>query len=256
MAVGDEGAAPEGLAHVALGSCQPEHDRERDDRQGDPDGTRVRPILSDDRPDRLEPHVRGENQEGRRDEARGATLDRLDPFLIRATNGLRAEPPDQDRPGDALDETVDAEADEGDAAGGEPSPDGDDALDDVPADISGPRIEEAVALREAHLEAPILAWLLEPRFVPAALARGIDVSASSTVDLEGIARAAQIAGRRARVHLKLDTGLHRAGVPLSAWLGVLRQAVQLESTRLLRFVGIWSHLSHGDVLGQGRTVGS
>jgi alanine racemase len=111
------------------------------------------------------------------------------------------------------------------------------------------RIEEAVALREAHLEAPILAWLLEPRLVPAALARGIDVSASSTADLEGIARAAEIAGRRARVHLKLDTGLHRAGVPSSDWLAVLRQAVRFESTRLLRVVGVWSHLSHGDVLG-------
>ena len=110
-------------------------------------------------------------------------------------------------------------------------------------------IEEAVALREAHLEVPILAWLLEPRLVPAALARGIDVSASSAADLEGIARASEIAGRRARVHLKLDTGLHRAGVPSSDWLAVLRQAVRFESIRLLRVVGIWSHLSHGDVLG-------
>ena len=110
------------------------------------------------------------------------------------------------------------------------------------------RIEEAVALREAHVEAPILAWLLESRLVPGALARGIDVSASSTADLEGIARAAATAGRRARVHLKLDTGLHRAGVPPSDWLAVLRHAVRLESTRLLRVVGVWSHLSHGDVV--------
>jgi alanine racemase len=111
------------------------------------------------------------------------------------------------------------------------------------------RIEEAVALRAAHLEAPILAWLLEPGRIPAALARGIDVSASSTADLEGIARAAEIAGRRARVHLKLDTGLHRAGVPPSSWRPVLRDAARLESTRLLRVVGVWSHLSHGDVVG-------
>ena len=111
------------------------------------------------------------------------------------------------------------------------------------------RIEEGVALREAHLEAPILAWLLEPRLVPAALARGIDVSASSTADLEVIARAAETAGRRARVHLKLDTGLHRAGVPPPAWLAVLRHAARLESTRLIRVVGVWSHLSHGDVVG-------
>jgi alanine racemase len=111
------------------------------------------------------------------------------------------------------------------------------------------RIEEAAALRDAYVEAPILAWLLEPRLVPAALARGIDLSVSSTDDLEGIARAAEIAGRRARVHLKLDTGLHRAGVPSSDWLAVCRQAVRFESARLLRVVGVWSHLSHGDELG-------
>ena len=110
------------------------------------------------------------------------------------------------------------------------------------------RIEEAVALREAHLEAPILAWLLEPRLVPAALARGIDLSASSIADLDGIARAAEIAGRRARVHLKLDTGLHRAGVAPTAWLATLRHATRLEAGRLLRVVGVWSHLSHGDAV--------
>lgn len=110
------------------------------------------------------------------------------------------------------------------------------------------RIEEALALREAFLEAPILAWLLDPRLVPTALARGIDVSASSAADLEGIAHAAETAGRRARVHLKLDTGLHRAGVPPSAWPAVLRLAMRLESARLLRVVGVWSHLSHGDVV--------
>ena len=111
------------------------------------------------------------------------------------------------------------------------------------------RIEEAVALREAHLGAPILAWLLEPRLVSTAFARAIDVSASSIADLEVIAGAADIAGRRARVHLKLDTGLHRAGVSPSDWLAVLRHAGRLESSRLVRIVGIWSHLSHGDVAG-------
>ncbi|HEY6012441.1 MAG TPA: alanine racemase [Candidatus Limnocylindrales bacterium] len=111
------------------------------------------------------------------------------------------------------------------------------------------RIEEAVALREAHLAAPVLAWLLEPRLVPAAVARGIDISASSSADLEGIARAAETAGRRARVHLKLDTGLHRAGVPPSAWPAVLRLAARLASGGLVRVVGVWSHLSHGDVVG-------
>jgi alanine racemase len=123
------------------------------------------------------------------------------------------------------------------------------ALESGAAWLGVARIEEAIALREAHLAAPILAWLLEPRLLPAALARGIDVSASSTADLDGIARAAETAGRRARVHLKLDTGLHRAGVSPSAWPAVLRLAARLASAGLVRVVGVWSHLSHGDVVG-------
>ena len=47
---------------------------------------------------------------------------------------VQREAPDQDRAGSALDEAVDAEREEGDAAGGERGGDGDDALDDVPAD--------------------------------------------------------------------------------------------------------------------------
>jgi alanine racemase len=109
------------------------------------------------------------------------------------------------------------------------------------------RIEEAVAFREAHIEAPILAWLIDPRLLPTAVARRIDVSASSMADLEAIAEAAETTGRRARVHLKLDTGLHRAGVPSAEWPAVFQHAVRLEARRLIGVVGVWSHLSHGDL---------
>ena len=82
---------------------------------------------------------------------------------------------------------------------------------------------------------------------------GIDVSASSAEDLERIAAVG--ARRPAQVHLKLDTGLHRAGVPLEAWPAVVVRAAELERLRRLRVRGIWSHLAHADVRGDARNLG-
>jgi alanine racemase len=70
--------------------------------------------------------------------------------------------------------------------------------------------QEALGLRAAGFEAPILVVGWSP---PATLddlaTSGVDVS---VVDAEGIrAVAAAAGGRRLRVHLKIDTGLHRLG---------------------------------------------
>ncbi len=107
------------------------------------------------------------------------------------------------------------------------------------------RLREGLALRAAGLRAPILAWLLEPACLRDAIDAGIDLSASSAEDLDRIAAAGATA--RPQVHLKLDTGLHRAGVPLADWPAVVDHAVALERRGRLRVRGAWSHLSHGDV---------
>lgn len=108
------------------------------------------------------------------------------------------------------------------------------------------RMREALELRSAGIVAPVLAWVLEPALVRQAIDRNVDVSASSIDDLE------QIAGCRARfpaaVHLKLDTGLHRAGSPASGWLALVMRAAALEAGGRLQVRGLWSHLSHADVL--------
>jgi alanine racemase len=107
------------------------------------------------------------------------------------------------------------------------------------------RMREGLAIRAAGLPAPVLAWLLEPGFLGEAIDAAIDVSVSSVDDLECIAAAATT--RHAEVHLKLDTGLHRAGVPVELWPAVMARAAALERRRRLHVRGIWSHLSHGDV---------
>lgn len=114
------------------------------------------------------------------------------------------------------------------------------------------RTREALALRAAGIDAPILAWLLEPGLVRAAVDNGVDLSVSSVDDLRRIAEVDS--SRRAFVHLKLDTGLHRAGAAAETWAEVVGQAARLEGQGRIRVRGIWSHLSHGDVLGHPNNV--
>ena len=78
-------------------------------------------------------------------------------------------------------------------------------------------LDEALELREAGIDAPILAWLHDPDAdFAAAVAADVDLGVSSLDQLErpqpqrgGIRRVAI----RAVVHLKIDTGLSRNGVP-------------------------------------------
>lgn len=103
------------------------------------------------------------------------------------------------------------------------------------------RVGEALALRSAGLRVPILAWLDDMAAVaPAAAAADVDLSVSSLAELEAVA------GQRlaVRVHLKLDTGMHRAGCPVTRWVELVTRAAQAERPGAIRVVGVWSHLSH------------
>lgn len=103
------------------------------------------------------------------------------------------------------------------------------------------QVSEALELRRAGLDAPVLAWLFDPARAAAAVAARIDLSVSSPGDLAAVARA----GGVPRIHLKLDTGLHRSGCPGEDWARLVGAAASLESAGRVRVVGVWSHLSHG-----------
>ncbi|GAA2630590.1 alanine racemase [Streptomyces axinellae] len=106
---------------------------------------------------------------------------------------------------------------------------------------------EALQLRRAGIQAPILSWMHLPTedFAPAVLA-DVDLSATSVPHLAGVASGAERAGRTARVHLKIDTGLNRGGTPPSDWPALVEAARGYEREGLLRVVGVWSHLVHSD----------
>jgi alanine racemase len=107
-------------------------------------------------------------------------------------------------------------------------------------------ISEALALRAAGIEAPMLAWLhtTESNF-GAAVAAGVDIGCSGW-ELDRIVAAAREQERPARVHLKVDTGLGRNGVTLEGWDHLVGEALEYQDQGLLRVVGIFSHLAVAD----------
>jgi alanine racemase len=109
-------------------------------------------------------------------------------------------------------------------------------------------IPEALALRTAGIDAPILAWLHgEDADFAAALAAGIELGLSSLVQLEAVADAVSTgAPGPAVVQLKLDTGLSRNGCAPADWPGLVARAAALEAEGVVRVAGVFSHLSNTD----------
>ncbi|MBX7445234.1 MULTISPECIES: alanine racemase [unclassified Arthrobacter] len=107
-------------------------------------------------------------------------------------------------------------------------------------------ISEALALRAAGIDAPLLAWLhtTDSNF-GAAVAAGVDIGCSGW-ELERIVAAAREQERPARVHLKVDTGLGRNGCTPEDWDRLVGEAVEYQDQGLLRVVGIFSHLAVAD----------
>jgi alanine racemase len=109
-------------------------------------------------------------------------------------------------------------------------------------------LAEAFELREAGVDAPVLAWLHESHeSFTAALESGIDIGVSDVDQLASVARAQRtVGGRPASVHLKLDTGLGRNGADQPNWAALFAEARRLEVAGLLAVRGIFSHLSNAD----------
>lgn len=101
-------------------------------------------------------------------------------------------------------------------------------------------IESGLAIRKAGISTPAFAWLhsLTSDFA-AAVMSGIELSAGSNDELVAIAATPG----RARVHLKIDTGLSRNGCRPELWDSFVRQAMEFHVQKEIEVVAIWSHLS-------------
>jgi alanine racemase len=113
--------------------------------------------------------------------------------------------------------------------------------------LGGCTLTEALALRAAGIDAPVLAWLMAPGMpVRDAVERDVDLSAAGLPLLEEIVAAARAAGRPARVHLKIDTGLNRGGATPADWLALVEAAAKAQANGAIEVVGVWSHLARAD----------
>ena len=111
-------------------------------------------------------------------------------------------------------------------------------------------LDEALQLRAAGVHAPVLAWLVGAgERWDAALEANVDLSISAPWVLEDITDAARVAGRAARVHLKVDSGLGRSGVPMQEWMLLVEAARKAELDGTVEVVGVWSHLAYADAPG-------
>ena len=110
-------------------------------------------------------------------------------------------------------------------------------------------LEEARALRQGGISAPIIAWLtpITDDF-ESAINEDIDIAIPSLAHLEVITNAARSLGKCARVHLEVDTGMSRGGA-LNEWSELVSEAKNYQDSGLITVIGIWSHFARADELG-------
>jgi alanine racemase len=99
---------------------------------------------------------------------------------------------------------------------------------------------EAMELRAAGDSGPLLAWLASPDDPWNEVAEaGIDIGISTLAQLERLTVPT-------RVHLKVDSGLGRAGCSPDDWQRLVDAARRKQDAGLIDVVGVWSHFTVAD----------
>ncbi len=110
--------------------------------------------------------------------------------------------------------------------------------------------DEAMTLREAGDEGPLLFWLYGPDTdLTPLVAAGVDATAHAPEQISRLVMAAGTAERVARVHLKIDTGMSRNGATAKVWPELCAAAAEAEAAGAVRVVGLWTHLASADEVG-------
>ena len=92
--------------------------------------------------------------------------------------------------------------------------------------------------------APVFAWATSTDSeIDEALLHRIDLGVGTDEYLARVITRAEVLGARARVHLKIDTGLHRNGVLLEDWPATIDLVRKAEAAGVVELVGVWSHLA-------------
>ncbi|MBN1971875.1 MAG: alanine racemase [Candidatus Delongbacteria bacterium] len=118
-------------------------------------------------------------------------------------------------------------------------------LTDLNVDFLGVAyIEEAVYLRKQGIDVPILVLgAINPNQLKDFIDWNIDITASSIEKLKAVDTIAKICGKKARVHLKFDTGMERIGVH---WYNANSMISVLKDLTNIDIIGVFSHFSCSD----------
>ncbi|MDO4710246.1 MAG: alanine racemase [Pseudomonadota bacterium] len=104
--------------------------------------------------------------------------------------------------------------------------------------------EEALALRQAGINAPILVLGAVPKAqLAACIQAGIEITVPSEQGLAEALAVAESLGKPALIHLKIDTGMARIGVPAEKAAHLIEAAL---TSPCCRIQGIFSHLACAD----------
>jgi len=105
-------------------------------------------------------------------------------------------------------------------------------------------LQEAVDLRSAGCQIPILVMMgIASEDVPAVIENGLTASCFQQDMAEALSRKALEKGRVVPVHIKVDTGMARLGVP---WNQIATFVQNLLPLKGIRLQGIFSHLAVSD----------
>ena len=107
-------------------------------------------------------------------------------------------------------------------------------------------VEEALALRKADLGLPILVLgERQPDELPACVEHGLSICVHREEDVRHLAAEAARQGRKASVHVKINTGMNRYGV---RWHDAATVISRAAGTQSLHLEGVMSHFSMSDEL--------
>jgi alanine racemase len=107
------------------------------------------------------------------------------------------------------------------------------------------RVEEGAALRESGVRARILVCSpVHPGWLGELARHDLTPVVSALEQLDALEEFALASGWRPAIHLKLDTGMHRLGMPESQ---VEAAFARLRGSRLVRWEGLMSHLADAEL---------
>ncbi len=109
-------------------------------------------------------------------------------------------------------------------------------------------VADAIALRKAGITVPVLSLHGSPDSPHAeAIRHDVDLTVGTAALADQIALAAEGAGKPARLHLEVDTGMSRGGAIPADWPGLVQAALAAQAAGRAHVAGVWSHFACADI---------